>query len=143
MAADMDCLAWSNEQSQLCYNCDSCKAGLLANLKKEWRRADILLLMALVALICVYLVGCCAFRNAKTEDLFRKYKQGYVQYLSLIKSGTYSTSQYVAIGMCMAFSIIFESLYKKQGICGFDFLGFGGEKKGLMITLEFVQMCPL
>jgi hypothetical protein len=77
-AADMDCLQWNNEQTQLCYNCDSCKAGLLANLKKEWRRADIILLITLVALISVYLIGCCAFRNAKTEDLFRKYKQGYV-----------------------------------------------------------------
>lgn len=76
-AADMDCLNWSNEQTGLCYSCNSCKAGLLENLKKEWRRANIILIITLVALICVYLVGCCAFRNAKTEDLFRKYKQGY------------------------------------------------------------------
>ncbi|KAB5573875.1 TETRASPANIN/PERIPHERIN-RELATED [Salix viminalis] len=76
-AADMDCLQWNNDQTQLCYGCDSCKAGLLANLKGEWRRADIILMVTLVALICVYLIGCCAFRNAKTEDLFRKYKQGY------------------------------------------------------------------
>ncbi|PIA58564.1 hypothetical protein AQUCO_00500471v1 [Aquilegia coerulea] len=78
MMADTDCAMWSNEQTQLCYSCDSCKAGLLANLEKEWRRVDIILLITLVALICVYMVGCCAFRNAKTEDLFRKYKQGYV-----------------------------------------------------------------
>ncbi|XP_077234310.1 protein TORNADO 2-like [Tasmannia lanceolata] len=77
-AIDMDCLLWSNEQTQLCYGCDSCKAGLLANLKREWRRADLILVFTLVALICVYLIGCCAFRNAKTEELFRKYKQGYV-----------------------------------------------------------------
>lgn len=77
IAADMDCLKWNNDQNQLCYNCDSCKAGLLANLKREWRRADIILLITLIALICVYLIGCCAFRNAKTEDLFRRYKQGY------------------------------------------------------------------
>ncbi|KAM3695838.1 hypothetical protein ACJW31_07G164600 [Castanea mollissima] len=76
--ADTDCMNWRNDQTQLCYNCDSCKAGLLANLKKEWRRVDIILLITLVALICVYLVGCCAYRNAKTEDLFRKYKQGCV-----------------------------------------------------------------
>ncbi|XP_040989607.1 protein TORNADO 2-like [Juglans microcarpa x Juglans regia] len=74
-AADMDCLQWNNEQTQLCYNCNSCKAGLLANIKKEWRRADIILLITLMALISVYLVaGCCAFRNAKTEDLFTRYK---------------------------------------------------------------------
>ncbi|KAJ6703938.1 TETRASPANIN-8-RELATED [Salix viminalis] len=77
IAADMDCLKWNNDPNQLCYSCDSCKAGLLANLKREWRRADIILLVTLVALICVYSIGCCAFRNAKTEDLFRRYKQGY------------------------------------------------------------------
>ncbi|KAI4328066.1 hypothetical protein L6164_020457 [Bauhinia variegata] len=76
-AADMDCLQWSNDQTQLCYQCDSCKAGLLASLRKEWRRANVILIITVVALIAVYLVGCCAFRNAKTEDLFRKYQQGY------------------------------------------------------------------
>ncbi|XP_019156220.1 PREDICTED: protein TORNADO 2-like [Ipomoea nil] len=76
MAADMDCLRWSNDQTQLCYSCDSCKAGLLANLYKEWRRVDIILGITLVALIAVYLAGCCAFRRAKTPHLSRKYKQG-------------------------------------------------------------------
>ncbi|GLT91228.1 hypothetical protein SLE2022_091260 [Rubroshorea leprosula] len=75
--ADMDCSRWSNDQNQLCYNCDSCKAGLLANLKIEWRRADIILLITLVALKLVYLMGCYAFRNAKTEEIFRRYQQGY------------------------------------------------------------------
>ncbi|XP_057977059.1 protein TORNADO 2-like [Malania oleifera] len=70
--ADMDCLIWSNFQSQLCYACDSCKAGLLANLKQEWRKADIFLSITLVALSFVYLIGCCcaclAFRNAKAQS---------------------------------------------------------------------------
>ncbi|KAK2354763.1 protein TORNADO [Trifolium repens] len=74
---DMDCMKWSNEQTQLCYNCDSCKAGLLATLRIEWRKANVILIVTLVALIVVYLFGCFAFRNAKTEELFRKYKQGY------------------------------------------------------------------
>ncbi|KAI3935818.1 hypothetical protein MKX01_033002 [Papaver californicum] len=52
-AADMDCLMWNNEQTQLCYGCDSCKAGLLANIKDEWRRVDIILLITLIALICL------------------------------------------------------------------------------------------
>ncbi|KAK2427783.1 protein TORNADO [Trifolium repens] len=76
-AADMDCLQWSNDQTTLCYNCDSCKAGLLANLRKEWKRANVILIITVIVLIVVYLIGCFAFRNAKTEDLFRKYKQGY------------------------------------------------------------------
>ncbi|CAL0313198.1 unnamed protein product [Lupinus luteus] len=77
MATDIDCLHWSNDQTQLCYNCDSCKAGLLATLRIEWRRANIILLITLVALIAVYIIGWFAFRNAKTEELFSKYKQGY------------------------------------------------------------------
>ncbi|XWS38759.1 hypothetical protein CRYUN_Cryun19dG0157800 [Craigia yunnanensis] len=42
-AARMDCLQWSNDQKQLCFHCDSCKAGLLANLTKEWRILDVVL----------------------------------------------------------------------------------------------------
>ncbi|KAI3845130.1 hypothetical protein MKX03_019797 [Papaver bracteatum] len=76
-AADMDCLMWNNDQTQLCYGCDSCKAGLLANIKNEWRRVHIILLITLIALICVYLVGCCEFRKARTEDLFREYVQDF------------------------------------------------------------------
>ncbi|XP_058744546.1 protein TORNADO 2-like [Vicia villosa] len=74
---DMDCMKWSNDQTQLCYNCDSCKAGLLATLRKDWRKANVILIVTLVGLIVVYLFGIFAFRNAKTEELFRKYKQGY------------------------------------------------------------------
>ncbi|KAI4311576.1 hypothetical protein MLD38_036463 [Melastoma candidum] len=77
MNADYDCLQWSNDQNQLCYGCDSCKAGLLASLRTEWRRANVVLTITLVGLVCVYVIGCCAFRSAKTEDLFRRYKQGY------------------------------------------------------------------
>lgn len=77
LSADLDCLLWSNEQTVLCYSCSSCKAGLLANIKREWRRADLILVLTLVALIVVYVLGFLAFRNAKTDELFRKYQQGY------------------------------------------------------------------
>lgn len=76
-AADPDCAAWSNDQAQLCYSCDSCKAGLLQNLRREWRRADLILAVATVALLAVYAMGCFAFRTAKTDELFRRYRQGY------------------------------------------------------------------
>ncbi|XP_058086493.1 protein TORNADO 2-like [Magnolia sinica] len=55
---DMDCLLWRSEQTQLCHACESCKAGLLANLRKEWRRADLILVLKLVALIGVIFVQC-------------------------------------------------------------------------------------
>ncbi|XP_047339332.1 protein TORNADO 2-like [Impatiens glandulifera] len=77
IAADMDCLKWDNDETKLCYECDSCKAGLLANIEREWRYADIILLITLIALICVYVVGCCAYRKAKTDKLFSDYQHGY------------------------------------------------------------------
>jgi hypothetical protein len=77
VTSETDCMLWSNDQKQLCYSCSSCKAGLLANVKKEWRRADLILVLTLVALICVYVMGCYAFRVAKTDEIFRRYKQGY------------------------------------------------------------------
>nr|ABK24102.1 unknown [Picea sitchensis] len=51
---DSDCPLWNNEQTQLCYSCNSCKGGLLASLKREWRKANIVLLIILVALIGLY-----------------------------------------------------------------------------------------
>ncbi|TKY44513.1 Tetraspanin-2 protein [Spatholobus suberectus] len=76
--ADPDCYLWSNNQNQLCYNCNACKAGLLGNLREEWRTANIILTLAVVVLIWVYLIACSAFKNAQTEDLFRRYKRGWV-----------------------------------------------------------------
>ncbi|XP_061347625.1 tetraspanin-2-like [Gastrolobium bilobum] len=76
--ADPDCNLWNNDQNQLCYNCNACKGGLLGSLRKEWRRANIILIVAVVVLIWVYLIACSAFKNAQTEDLFRRYKQGWV-----------------------------------------------------------------
>ncbi|XP_022965885.1 tetraspanin-2-like [Cucurbita maxima] len=76
--ADPDCYVWSNDQTQLCYNCNSCKAGLLGNLRMEWRKANVVLIVTVVVLIWVYVIGCSAFKNAQTEDLFRRYKQGWI-----------------------------------------------------------------
>jgi hypothetical protein len=43
----------------------------------QGRRArNVALLVATIALIFVYVIGCSAFRNAQTEDLFRRYKLG-------------------------------------------------------------------
>ncbi|XP_057843927.1 tetraspanin-8 isoform X2 [Cryptomeria japonica] len=32
---DVECKRWSNEQDELCYNCDSCKASVLANVESD------------------------------------------------------------------------------------------------------------
>ncbi|CAI9100552.1 OLC1v1037678C1 [Oldenlandia corymbosa var. corymbosa] len=75
--ADADCNLWNNDPGQLCYYCDSCKAGLLGNLRREWRKANVILIVTVVVLIWVYLIACSAYRNAQTESLFNKYKRGW------------------------------------------------------------------
>ncbi|KAK9677582.1 hypothetical protein RND81_11G153300 [Saponaria officinalis] len=70
--ADPDCSIWSSDPSMLCYNCSSCRAGLLGNLRNEWRKVNIILIVSLLVLVFVYLVACSAFRTAQTQGLFRK-----------------------------------------------------------------------
>ncbi|VFQ81364.1 unnamed protein product [Cuscuta campestris] len=76
-ASNPDCSAWNNDPTQLCYNCDSCKAGLLGNLRQEWRKANMILIVAVVVLIFVYVIACSAYKNAQTEEVFRRYKRGW------------------------------------------------------------------
>ncbi|XP_027067256.1 tetraspanin-8-like [Coffea arabica] len=68
-----DCTAWSNDQKVLCYNCQSCKAGLLDNIKSDWKKEAILNIIVLVFLIIVYSIGCCAFRNNREDNAWKRY----------------------------------------------------------------------
>ncbi|KAJ4970216.1 hypothetical protein NE237_003315 [Protea cynaroides] len=65
MDYDLDCSTWSNDQSQLCYACNSCRAGVLATVKKHWRKISIVNIVLLVLLVIVYIIGIAAFRNNK------------------------------------------------------------------------------
>lgn len=65
---DPDCTRWSNDPQQLCFDCDSCKAGVLASIRHSWRIASIINIVALVILVIVYVVGCAAFRNNRRMD---------------------------------------------------------------------------
>lgn len=62
---DVDCIIWNNDPNQLCYNCDSCKAGVLGNLRKEWKEANVILIVAIVALIFLYLIAFNAYKNSQ------------------------------------------------------------------------------
>ncbi|KAK9127256.1 hypothetical protein Syun_016053 [Stephania yunnanensis] len=72
----MDCTRWSNDQEQLCYSCDSCKAGVLASLKKSWRKVSIINIVVLIILVIVYVIGLAAFRNNKRMDNDEPYGMG-------------------------------------------------------------------
>jgi energy-coupling factor transporter transmembrane protein EcfT len=75
-SADADCATWSNDSNTLCYSCNSCKAGVLANLKNDWRKVAVVNIIFLVFLIIVYSVGCCAFRNNREDNSYPRFK-GY------------------------------------------------------------------
>ncbi|XP_019177785.1 PREDICTED: tetraspanin-3-like [Ipomoea nil] len=67
-AADQDCVRWSNDQQLLCYNCNSCKAGVLGSLKKSWRKVSVINIVVLIFLVIMYVVACAAFRHNKRMD---------------------------------------------------------------------------
>lgn len=49
----------------LCYECDSCRAGVLEQVRKDWQKVTVLNVVVLAFLAGVYSLGCCAFRNAR------------------------------------------------------------------------------
>ncbi|GAB2285120.1 Tetraspanin-3 [Dionaea muscipula] len=66
--SNLDCNRWSNDQSELCYSCDSCKAGVLASIKHSWRKASMINIVVVVLLVILYVVACAALRNNKRID---------------------------------------------------------------------------
>ncbi|XP_060171654.1 tetraspanin-8-like [Lycium barbarum] len=68
-----DCSKWSNDPNVLCYGCQSCKAGLLDNIKSDWKRVAVLNIIFLIFLIVVYSIGCCAFRNNREDNSWKRY----------------------------------------------------------------------
>lgn len=71
-----DCPVWQNDPNILCYDCQSCKAGFLDNIKTDWKKIAIVNIVFLVLLIIVYSVGCCAFRNNREDNALPRWK-GY------------------------------------------------------------------
>lgn len=65
---NMDCSRWNNDQSWLCYACDSCKAGVLASLRNSWRKVSVINIVVLIVLVILYVVAYAAMRNNKRMD---------------------------------------------------------------------------
>lgn len=70
VSSNPDCSTWNNDPTVLCFSCESCKAGLLDNLKSNWKKVAVLNVIFLVFLIIVYSVGCCAFRNNRKDGAY-------------------------------------------------------------------------
>lgn len=74
---DPDCGMWNNDPSVLCFNCESCKGGVLDNIKHDWKKVAIVNVIFLVFLVIVYSIGCCAFRNNREDNSWNKYPRRY------------------------------------------------------------------
>ncbi|CAI9113440.1 OLC1v1014045C1 [Oldenlandia corymbosa var. corymbosa] len=64
---DTDCKTWSNDQTKLCFDCDSCKISFLENIKNEWKTLAIINSCTLAVVIFIYTVGCCALRSNRSR----------------------------------------------------------------------------
>uniref|UniRef100_J3MTF7 Tetraspanin n=1 Tax=Oryza brachyantha TaxID=4533 RepID=J3MTF7_ORYBR len=71
-SADPDCDEWSNDADELCFGCQSCKAGVVATLKKDWNRVAIVNVVFPSFIVVVYFVGCCAFKNSRRDSVYRR-----------------------------------------------------------------------
>ncbi|XP_051196353.1 tetraspanin-2-like [Lolium perenne] len=68
-----DCGLWSNDPAQLCYQCDSCRAGLLATLRSQWHKVYVTLIVVTAALSILYVVAWTAYRNVSGKPIFGRY----------------------------------------------------------------------
>ncbi|KAM7278443.1 hypothetical protein ACFE04_005577 [Oxalis oulophora] len=68
IGTNADCARWNNDQSQLCYTCDSCKAGVLGSIRKSWRKVSVINIVILIILVIVYVIGCAAFKHNRKID---------------------------------------------------------------------------
>lgn len=65
-----DCGRWDNDPSKLCYDCSSCRAGLLQNVKQDWNVVAKVCLASLILLALVYFVAWLAFLKGLWDNIF-------------------------------------------------------------------------
>ncbi|CAN4086198.1 unnamed protein product [Withania somnifera] len=65
--ADNDCKIWSNVQSELCFNCQSCKTTFLDNIQNDWRIGSLISFVVLVTVFCVPCCVACARRKNSSQ----------------------------------------------------------------------------
>ncbi|KAJ4823575.1 hypothetical protein Tsubulata_029691, partial [Turnera subulata] len=70
---EIDCTRWSNDQDKLCYNCNSCKAGFLASIRKQWRVSAIVLICITIFIVVVFSIALLAKRNNQEGDYTSTY----------------------------------------------------------------------
>ncbi|CAL1408183.1 unnamed protein product [Linum trigynum] len=66
---DPDCNGWNDKQNELCYDCQSCQASFVYNIKQQWRSLAFINVCVLILPFLVYIIGCCAqFSNSSSSS---------------------------------------------------------------------------
>ncbi|MCO5567544.1 hypothetical protein L7F22_021238 [Adiantum nelumboides] len=68
--ATSDCGRWDNRTEVLCYQCSSCRAGLLENVKHVWRLVAYFSLAILGCLVVIYSIAWLGFLKGLWDDTF-------------------------------------------------------------------------
>lgn len=76
-SANPDCLRFNNNQTMMCFSCDSCKGGFAQYIKDEWNTVAIVLIIVLVFLIICYIAACFAKNNADRDLTFERMDKSY------------------------------------------------------------------
>ncbi|KAL9442517.1 hypothetical protein AB3S75_020933 [Citrus x aurantiifolia] len=79
-----DCRLWDNRPAILCYDCASCKAGLLDRINRQWKIDANLNAVVLLVLVIVFIVGCSSLSENRTK--VHAYKTNRCPYPSSSKS---------------------------------------------------------
>ncbi|KAJ0105674.1 hypothetical protein Patl1_19016 [Pistacia atlantica] len=74
---DGDCTTFSNHQQTLCYDCKSCKGGILAEIRQEWRLLGVFNICLLAIVIVMFSLGCCIRKIYKYEHKYVRYSPYY------------------------------------------------------------------
>lgn len=117
MAQDADCYKWNNAPEMLCYECDSCKAGVLENVRRDWHKLSVLNIVMIVVLIGIYSIGCCAFRNTRRAETDYPYGQNR---MSKVRP-RWDFYWYTYIYICTPFNSTFSAyMLAKPKVSSFD-----------------------
>ncbi|CAK7323163.1 unnamed protein product [Dovyalis caffra] len=65
---DSDCTTWSNEQDKLCYNCKSCRVGVLASIRLVWRNFAKLMCLQIVLMTMIYCISGFTRKNIQMDN---------------------------------------------------------------------------
>ncbi|KAL3680591.1 hypothetical protein R1sor_023547 [Riccia sorocarpa] len=72
---DSDCITYDNDPTSMCFTCSSCKAGVAQYIKKDWRLVAVINIIIFTLIVAIYVIGCCARRNASRAQYIKKLKR--------------------------------------------------------------------